>query len=466
MAIPDWLSIQEISRLWGEETGHDPSAFQKDLREWFAEFVKEPPTSRQLVPGVNFDTIIANRLLGMLGAHHLERRTFEAYCEERGHSKPRFWFADWEAGREPTGPLLEQPQRELVERPAAASAQAAELKAQPEAAERRGSVNYRNPQTNGPPLQQVTTRQKRRGRAILVAGLTVPLVALLLWGAETFILLAAAQRDIAHLSEVVEASDSLIAKLRDELVMVRQAVEASAGTREQLDVALASAVDAEKNAARARAATARLRGENSRLTNELTKTKALFYFLREVQQQSEDDVQKLREERAAGQEVAATQPPAGPVATTLSDENPVADQKDPDQTQDAEDFEAALEIEEILTAAKISSDPVTSETNTPRRDKVSPDDLLLEPGHYVDREVVVTGSVVWLLRRYWFQSDSGHMRMVIDVEELQSDVRNKLKDAVVKIEFLAQVRARITGMIERQGSENYRLAATELVLVE
>ncbi len=93
MAIPDWLSIQEISRLWGEETGHDPSAFQRDLREWFAEFVKEPPTSRQLVPGVNFDTIIANRLLGMLGAHHLERRTFEAYCEERGHSQPRFWFA-------------------------------------------------------------------------------------------------------------------------------------------------------------------------------------------------------------------------------------------------------------------------------------------------------------------------------------------------------------------------------------
>ncbi len=79
MAIPDWLSIQEISRLWGEETGHDPSAFQKDLREWFAEFVKEPLTSRQLVPGVNFDTIIANRLLGMLGARYLERKTFEAY---------------------------------------------------------------------------------------------------------------------------------------------------------------------------------------------------------------------------------------------------------------------------------------------------------------------------------------------------------------------------------------------------
>jgi hypothetical protein len=56
--------------------------------------------------------------------------------------------------------------------------------------------------------------------------------------------------------------------------------------------------------------------------------------------------------------------------------------------------------------------------------------------------------------------------MLIDVERLQSDDRNKLKNAVVQIEFLAQVRARITGTIERQGSENYRLAAVELVFVE
>jgi hypothetical protein len=56
--------------------------------------------------------------------------------------------------------------------------------------------------------------------------------------------------------------------------------------------------------------------------------------------------------------------------------------------------------------------------------------------------------------------------MLIDVGGLQSDDRNKLKDAVVQIEFLAQVRARITGTIERQGSENHHLAAIELMLVE
>ena len=48
MATPDWLSIREISRLWGEETGQNPSTLEKDLEGWFAEFVMEPPTSRQL----------------------------------------------------------------------------------------------------------------------------------------------------------------------------------------------------------------------------------------------------------------------------------------------------------------------------------------------------------------------------------------------------------------------------------
>jgi hypothetical protein len=426
MTTPDWLSIQKISRLWGEETGHDTSTLQEDLEEWFAEFVKEPPTSRQLVPGVNFDTIIANRLLGMLGARYLERRTFKAYCEERGHSKPRFWFADREVERDSTGPSLKQPQQELTKR--VASAEAGEHKAQLEAAQRRSLGNHRNPQTNRQPLQQGTTRQKPHGKAILVAGLVVPLVALLLWGAESLIQLTASQREIARLSAAVEASDAVIAKLHDELVIVRQAVESaqqitSAGTREQLDAALASAIDAEKSAARAQAKTMRLRAENTRLTDEFTWTKAIFDIL----------------------DSGAT--------------------KNPGQKQDAEVVEARPEIEEILAATKISSDFLTSETGA-LRDTVSSDDLLLKPMRHVGREVVVTGSVVWLLRRYWLQSDSGHMNMLIDVKGLQADDRNKLKDAVVQIEFLAQARARITGTVERQGSETYHIAATEMVLVE
>jgi hypothetical protein len=274
--------------------------------------------------------------------------------------------------------------------------------------------------------------------------------------------LAAAQHQIARISVELEASDNMIARLRDELVVARQEVETarqttSAGTREQLYAALASAIDAEKSAAGVQAATMRLRGENTRLTDELTKAKAIVDEAEDV---------SLREELAARQqEAGSTQPPTGPGATAPSDQNPVADQKDPDQTQDAEEVEAAPEIEEILTGAEISVDPATSVTAA-LRDAVSPDDLLLEPAHHVGREVVVTGSVVWLLRRYWLQSDSGHMSMLIDVGGLQSDDRNKLKDAVVQIKFLAQARARITGTIERQGSEDHHLAATELMLVE
>jgi hypothetical protein len=80
--------------------------------------------------------------------------------------------------------------------------------------------------------------------------------------------------------------------------------------------------------------------------------------------------------------------------------------------------------------------------------------------------VVVTGPVVWLLRQFWLQSDSGQRRMVIDVDGLQADDRKKLEDALVQIDHLAQMRARITGTIELQAAEKYSLAATELTLGE
>ena len=56
--------------------------------------------------------------------------------------------------------------------------------------------------------------------------------------------------------------------------------------------------------------------------------------------------------------------------------------------------------------------------------------------------------------------------MVIDVDGLKPDDRYELENAVVNIETLAQVRARITGKIERRGADSYRLAATELMLAE
>jgi colicin import membrane protein len=90
MGKPDWLSIDEITRLWSEETGREAAAFQKDLESWFNDFVKQHPSSPSLMSGENAGA--TNRLMGMLGARYLEKTTFETYCENRGHPKPRFWF--------------------------------------------------------------------------------------------------------------------------------------------------------------------------------------------------------------------------------------------------------------------------------------------------------------------------------------------------------------------------------------
>jgi hypothetical protein len=294
--------------------------------------------------------------------------------------------------------------------------------------------------------------------------LAIPLGALLFWGVETMTQpatgkiglggavpladeqdLTAAQRQIARLTAAVEASDSMIVRLRDQLVVARQQVETTRQTtpaepnlvseKQQRELMLAAAVPSARVVA---------------LQRELETARQRIADLSKAVGSAEDESAKLREELPARQqEAAAPQPSTGPEATVPSDQNPVADQKDPDQVQNAE----------------ISSGPVTSETDA-LRDTVSLERLLLEPGHHVGREVVVTGSVIWLVRRYWLQSDSGQMRMLIDVEGLPSDDRTKLMDTLVQMESLVQVRARLTGTIERQESENYHLAATELVLVE
>ncbi len=186
------------------------------------------------------------------------------------------------------------------------------------------------------------------------------------------------------------------------------------------------------------------------LQRELERARQQIADLSKAVRSSEVESAKLREELSARpKDAAAPRPSTGREATAPSDQDPVADQKDPDQVQNAE----------------ISSGPVTSETDA-HRDTVSLERLLLDPGNHIGREVVVTGSVIWLVRRYWLQSDSGQMRMLIDVQGLHSDDRTKLKDALVQMESFIQVQARLTGTIERQESENYHLAATELVLVE
>jgi hypothetical protein len=277
---------------------------------------------------------------------------------------------------------------------------------------------------------------------------------------------ATTQREIARLNAMAEASDSVITKLLGELVVVREAFESIrktgftktfAGTNKQLEAVLASAIDAEKMTARAQTELTRLREQNAPLTNERSSMKV---STEEVEEESLTDPIAAQEQRTA-----SMQGLTGPAAMAPLGQGPAVDRKDLDRNQNAEEIDAAPKIEEVLTAAETSQNTVGVETAV-LRETISLDDFLLVPDQHVGREVVVTGSVVWLLRRYWLQSDRGHIRMLVNIDRLPSDVRNKLKEAVVKLEVLAKVRARITGTVEQQRPKTYRLSASELVFVE
>ncbi len=131
MSNRDWLSLAEIARLWSEECGESADDLERDLDSWFTEFVAREPSQRpqRLVspdrnPGRNGDN--TNRLMGMLGGRHLERQTLEAYCEERGRPKPRFWFGGRVEAPQCEAPQCETPQRDATRpsKPAAGEPQA------------------------------------------------------------------------------------------------------------------------------------------------------------------------------------------------------------------------------------------------------------------------------------------------------------------------------------------------------
>lgn len=392
-----------------------------------------------------------------------------------------------EAERGPPGLSAEQNQQELTEKAKAASTEARELKAQLDAAEQRiadltaeteasrassmarsstpgpaspepprsepkaspgflrpSSVNYMDPKATSQLLRQTTARRKRRGRVILVAGLAVPLVALLIWGAVTVIQpagneqipptteasdpmdgsgsadggqspiqpenaalllepttgklavggavpltdvenLTAAQLQIARLSAAVEASDIMIRRLRDELVVARQQAETARQTtptepnllseKQQRELMLAAIVPSARVVA---------------LQRELERERQRISDLSNAVGSAEDASAKLRGELSARpQEAAAPEPSTGSEATAPSDQIPVADQKDPDQVQNAE----------------ISSDPVTSEPDaaSPAIDSVT---NWVQLGGFKNPD---NASTVWLnLRRS--QSDLlGHL---------------------------------------------------------
>ena len=84
--IPEWLSLQDISRSWTEETGEDAAAFEAEFRGWFEDYLL-----RNAYGGEGEDAGVPAQLLE---GRQIWRETFETFCEERGLTKPRFWFPE------------------------------------------------------------------------------------------------------------------------------------------------------------------------------------------------------------------------------------------------------------------------------------------------------------------------------------------------------------------------------------
>jgi len=94
------------------------------------------------------------------------------------------------------------------------------------------------------------------------------------------------------------------------------------------------------------------------------------------------------------------------------------------------------------------------------------DDLVRRPDLYLDRHVVVTGSVVRLLQRYRLRSDSGVETIPLGIDGLQPADRAELEAAVESAGPLGAVRAQIAGRVERRTSAGFRLVASKVLLLD
>ncbi len=95
--IPEWMSLQDIARAWSEETGEKAETLEVNFREWFKDFLVRNAYTEA---GGTGDAGIPAE---MLEGRQIWRETFETFCEERGHAKPRFWFPEPSLGR-PSAP--------------------------------------------------------------------------------------------------------------------------------------------------------------------------------------------------------------------------------------------------------------------------------------------------------------------------------------------------------------------------
>ena len=91
MSQPNSLSLAEIARLWGQETGESAETIERDLCTWFAGHLARNPS--QGLASRGRDGTAVSGSTGVSGERSLNRQTLAIHCNEKGQAKPEFWFA-------------------------------------------------------------------------------------------------------------------------------------------------------------------------------------------------------------------------------------------------------------------------------------------------------------------------------------------------------------------------------------
>lgn len=513
MPNKDWLSLKETARLWSDETGESAERIERDLNAWFSEFVAREPSREPGSPGT--DEKSTDLLMDILGGRHLRYETLEIYCDEKGLAKPNFWTAGGAEYEEPdslpfsNSPTIDEiqalhgygPKAGLAQHqneepraqwegdhhqpaePAPESVHEASWPAanrptpcDPVATHESGSTTTAWPDPN--PVWYLADERLRKTyerhlawvRAFLPLGRRLTgrkatwLAGSLALGLSVLAMVFVLEQggsgpaetglDVAGRDQSLTA---LVNSLRNELVRARSQIAT-------LETALETA-----------------EAEVSRLTGSLlTSQRSMGETLAAAQLKAEASAAQAASFRAelavAQKQIASLNARAAASAKAMSFEaaleqarQRIADLEREVQTAKADADILAVELTEIRqrdqTVRQNKNAPAQPDANA-AAESIDVDSLVTNPSRYDGHQVVVTGSLLRLLKRYRLQSQSGWKTLIVDVTEIHRAQHDKLKESIAKAGPIGLVRAQINGKVERGSAETFRLVASEVTLIE
>ncbi len=512
MSNQDWLSLTEIARLWSDETGESAEAFERDLDTWFSEFVARVSSQQLGSPGRDGDT--TNLLMAVLGGRHLQRETFSIYCEEKGHAKPRFWFAGGTEYREPDRPLpSDSPSVATIQALHGFAPEARPAQRQYEEAwAEQGSYQFEPAQ----PVPEIgceapcpTADRPAPSEAAAMpepAGITEARQAPApVWQAVGQIPPNAIAPLLTWVRAISPAAGGLSGRIATRLAggMVLSLSLLTAGfvlgqggighsetgpdvaERDQVQKALVSSLRSELAAARQTISSMKEEAALETVGQEAETARQELVLA--AQTASAHAALLDRDLDTAQQRIAdleAKVGAAGAEAAILAKQLAVARKM---HAAVLEKFRA--EAKERATNAGVLPTPTPSGTanvtNTPvsprdseghaaaprpqpnaAAESVDVDSLVTDPSRYDTRRVVVTGSLLRLLQHYRLQSKSGFRTLIVDVAGVHRAQHDMLQNAIAGVGPIGSVRAQISGKVERGSAKAFHLVASDLILVE